>query len=150
MCCVKRPNYGKRNIFHALDAADALCEAPEHMSCFGARRYALRRARIIKNVAYVMPWKPQMCSVNRPNDGKHNKFPCFGGRRCALQSARILGKVTCFMLWRPQMCSVKHPNYGNVPYFMPWRPQMCFAKRPNYGKRSIFHALEAAPETWKT
>jgi hypothetical protein len=29
LSCVKRPNYGKRNIFHDLEAADMLCEAPE-------------------------------------------------------------------------------------------------------------------------
>jgi hypothetical protein len=29
ICSVKRPNYGKRIIFHALQAADMLCEAPE-------------------------------------------------------------------------------------------------------------------------
>jgi hypothetical protein len=26
---VKRPNYGKHSISHALEAADILCEAPE-------------------------------------------------------------------------------------------------------------------------
>jgi hypothetical protein len=29
ICAVTRPNYGKRNVFHVLEAADMLCEAPE-------------------------------------------------------------------------------------------------------------------------
>jgi hypothetical protein len=29
MSAVKRPNYGKRIILHALETADMLCEAPE-------------------------------------------------------------------------------------------------------------------------
>jgi hypothetical protein len=64
MSSVKRPKWGKHNIFralqaadilceapelwkiHALDAADMLCEAPElwtthYISCFGNCRYAL-------------------------------------------------------------------------------------------------------------
>jgi hypothetical protein len=43
---VKRPNYGKRSIFHALETAYMLCEAPElwetyHILRFGACRDAL-------------------------------------------------------------------------------------------------------------
>jgi hypothetical protein len=29
ICDVKRPKYGNRNIFHALEAAGMLCEPPE-------------------------------------------------------------------------------------------------------------------------
>jgi hypothetical protein len=43
ICSVERPNYGKRNIRHALEAADMLCEEPElwktyHISRVGGRR----------------------------------------------------------------------------------------------------------------
>jgi hypothetical protein len=110
----------------------------------------------MENVTYFTLWRPQICSVKRPNDGKRNicrasqaadmfceapelwktyHISCFGDCRYALRSARILENVTYFMFWRLQICSVK---------------------RPNYGKRNIFHALEAAdelceaPEPWAT
>ena len=75
ICSVKRPNYGKRSLFRALQAADMLCEAPElwktyHISCFGDCRYALWNARTIENVTYFMLWRPQKCSAKRPNYGK--------------------------------------------------------------------------------
>jgi hypothetical protein len=79
ICSAQRPNYWKRIIFHGLETADMLCEAPElwktyHISCFGDCRYALWNARTIENVTYFMLWMPQMCSVKRPNYGKRIIF----------------------------------------------------------------------------
>jgi sulfur relay (sulfurtransferase) complex TusBCD TusD component (DsrE family) len=79
ICSVYRPNYGKRNIFHALETADMLCEAPElwktqQLSCFGGCRYALRGARTMEIVTYSMLWRAQMCSVKHPNHGTRNIF----------------------------------------------------------------------------
>jgi hypothetical protein len=95
MSSVKRPNYGKRSIFRALQAADMLCEAPElcralvaadmrceapelwktdHISCFASCRYALRSARTMGNVTYFRLWMPQICSANRPNYRKRIIF----------------------------------------------------------------------------
>jgi hypothetical protein len=31
---VNRPNYGKRTIFHALETADMLCEAPDLLKTY--------------------------------------------------------------------------------------------------------------------
>jgi hypothetical protein len=78
-CSAKSPNYGKRTIFHALEAADELCEAPElwktdHISCFASCRYALRSARTMGNVTYFRLWMPQICSANRPNYRKRIIF----------------------------------------------------------------------------
>jgi hypothetical protein len=44
ICSVKRPNYRKRTIFHALEAADVLCEAPE----------------LWKRSIYSTLWRPQV------------------------------------------------------------------------------------------
>jgi hypothetical protein len=79
ICSVKHPNYRKRTIFHALEAADMLCEAPElwktyHITCFGNCRYALRSARVMENVSYVLLWRLQIWSVKRPSYGKRIIF----------------------------------------------------------------------------
>jgi hypothetical protein len=79
ICAAKRPNYGKRNIFHALEAADMLCESPElsktyHISFFGSCRYALRITRTMENVTYFMLGMPQICSVKRPHYGNRSIF----------------------------------------------------------------------------
>jgi hypothetical protein len=140
ICSAKRPNYGTRNIFHALQAADMLCEAPElwktyHISCFGSCRYTLwKRLNYGKrNIFHALQAADMLCEP--PELWKTWHISCVGCCRYALRSARTMKNVTYFVLCRLQICSVK---------------------RPNYGKRNIFHALQAAdmlcesPELWKT
>jgi hypothetical protein len=74
ICSAYRPKYGTPNISHALETADMLCEPPElwktyHISCIGDCRYAVRSARLIENVSYVMLWKLQKCFVKHPKYG---------------------------------------------------------------------------------
>jgi hypothetical protein len=82
ICSVKRPNYGKRNICRALQAAEVLCEAPElwntyHIPCLGDCKYAMRSACTLENVTYFMFRRLQICSVKRPNYGKRNIIHAF-------------------------------------------------------------------------